>query len=421
MMKRKLVLGALFFSLFLVVSACWLPTLIKPESTSTSKATLSPTASIISTSTEIISEGGQATPTPSLTPSDIQATSTLVNFPNPEIFIIRMFTHARGWAVADDLNHLLVTEDGGETWLDITPPGLLPLPSDVTSLGLRPFLLDEDNAWFTPSTTASDSLFYTSDGGKSWAIAMIPFDRASYFFLNTADGFALEDLGAGAGSHYVALHRTTDGGSTWVEIFSHEPGESKSLPESGTKNGITFLDQDRGFIGGSIPMTDHFHFYVTNDGGVTWTQEADISLPGAFSGSFLDVWQPIFVDENTGYLPVRASTANGGNPLLIYRSTDAGSTWTYQDSVLNGKDIDFIHVEKGWVAADTELFQSSNAGSSWESVPTAGIPDSDSLIKVDFVDNHHGWVLTLSDEGTSLARKVYRTTDGGDTWSLLNP
>jgi photosystem II stability/assembly factor-like uncharacterized protein len=331
-----------------------------------------------------------------------------------------MFTPTRGWAVADDINRMLVTADGGETWLDATPPGLLPLPEGFTSLGMHPFFLDEDTAWFSSNTTALGSLFHTQDGGLNWRRIAVPFDRARYYFLDQAEGFALEDLGAGAGSHYVALHHTADGGETWTQVFAHEPGEIKSLPEGGTKNGITFVDQNRGFIGGAIPMNDHFHFYFTQDGGATWSQETDISLPGEFADSFLDVLQPIFMDPATGFLPVRAMSPDDSS-LLVYRSEDAGRTWVFRGVVADGQDVDFLSVEQGWASSEASLFSTIDGGVSWVSLAPAGIPEEEIIFHLDFVDGDHGWLLTYRDDGAAPLRRLYRTMDGGVSWNLLQP
>jgi photosystem II stability/assembly factor-like uncharacterized protein len=342
-------------------------------------------------------------------------------FISPEIVSIQMFSPDGGWAAAEDFNRLLATQDGGATWLDVTPPDLLSLPNAAASLGLRPFFLDSETAWFSPSTVAANRLFYTQDGGVTWKATELPFERARYFFLNSEDGFALEDLGAGAGSHYVALHRTTDGGESWTEVFSHEPGEIKSLPEGGTKNGVTFISPDRGFIGGAIPMEDHFHFYVTDDGGITWAQETDLSLPGAFSGSFLDVWQPLFIDNTIGFLPIQAVGSGDGSSLLIFRSEDAGETWAFQGSMADGQDVDFIDAKRGWIAGRAGLFSTVDGGENWAPASTAGVPPGEEFLIVDFVDADHGWILAYLDEGPSPSRKLYRTADGGKSWTLLQP
>jgi photosystem II stability/assembly factor-like uncharacterized protein len=422
---RAKIFRALFLSVLLVsVLACGFPLELgldaAPTSTQTSTTT-SPQDEEVDELTELplptitFTATEKSNPTATLSP-----TGGLPVFISPEIFSIQLFSPDKGWAVAQGGGRLLATEDGGETWLDVTPPDLLPLPPGVNSLGVRPFFLDSQMAWFTPSTTAADTLFFTRDGGRTWSAADIPFAMANYFFLDQKNGFALEDLGAGVGSHYVALHRTSDGGTTWTEVFAHEPGESKSLPESGTKNGVTFINRDRGFISGTIPMEDYFHFYVTNDGGATWMQEMDISLPGVFSGSFLDTWQPIFFEGTIGFLPVRASGADG-NLLLIYRSEDAGETWAFQGSVPNGQDVDFINGRVGWVAGDAGLFKTADGGVSWEVVITAGVPAGEDFLDVDFVDGDHGWLLTYLEGGNGPSRKLYRTDDGGENWILLQP
>jgi len=431
-MKNKTVFYFVLFSLFFAILACNFPTV--PESTPDTDGYRDTTITLTETTTQTPTETTTLTPTVTRTATNtvtltqtttstatVTPTLDLTIFSSPTIFRLSMFTPTQGWAVADDNDYLLVTTDGGQTWLDATPPELHPLPSGWTSLGLHPFFLDETTAWFTPNTSGGGVLYQTQNSGHTWTTNAIPFDRARYYFLNANDGFALVDLGAGAGSHYVALYRTEDGGVSWVEVFSHEPGESKSLPEGGTKNGVTFLNLDRGWIGGTIPMTDYFHFYVTLDGGATWESETDISLPGAFAGSFLDVWQPIFINETRGYLPVRTITSGSDLFMLIYRSNDGGETWVYQNSVQNGRQVDFYDPDSGWIAAMDGLYRTTDGGLTWVMNDSPSIPSGEFFIDVDFVDEQHGWALTSPDDSTWDPRKLYRTTDGGATWTLLLP
>ncbi|MFN2302414.1 MAG: WD40/YVTN/BNR-like repeat-containing protein [Anaerolineales bacterium] len=284
-----------------------------------------------------------------------------------------------------------------------------------------PFFRDALTAWFTPFNPSGGMLYRTLDGGLTWDEFPVPFDNASYYFLDLSMGYGLVSLGAGAGSHYVALYRTVDGGMTWTEVFSHEPGESKSLPESGTKNGITFSGVDYGWIGGTIPMTDYFYLHYTEDGGITWSLETDIALPETFSNVMLDVWQPIFINASTAYLPVRALGVDSDSYLLIYRSNDYGQTWTFQNFVEDGRAVDFISVEEGWIAGDLALYHTVDGGITWSSVPAAGIPAGTYFINIDFVDEQHGWTLTTPDNSTWEPLIFYRTTDGGANWEQLLP
>jgi len=419
-MKKRFPLTATVVVMVIAALACGLPW--QEETAPVPTVEIRPSETPEDSATEPAVEAGTSTSTiePSLTATE-EISPTLPTFPNPVIFELGMFTPEEGWAVTQDGNHLLKTNDGGETWLDVVPSELYPLPEGFAYLGMDPFFLDEETAWFSPNALGNGTLYHTQNGGVNWVTTDLPFDRARYFFLNINDGYALVDLGAGAGSHYIALYRTEDGGSTWSQVFSHEPGESKSLPESGSKSGITFLDVDHGWIGGTYPMTDYFYLHFTEDGGATWAQETDISLPAVYDGSWLEVWQPIFVSDFVGYLPVRALAPDDNTYLLVYRSDDSGQTWTFQNSVQDGRVLDFYAVDAGWVAASTSLFQTSDGGASWNPITISSGPVGELILAVDFVDAEHGWIIATPDDETWIPRKLYRTSDGGMNWTQLVP
>ena len=405
-MIRKWGLGVMIITLVLAALACSTPW----GTASAPTETQPPDQATASTSTTMPTSTATAEPSPSLPV-----------FEDPVVFDFQFFTTMKGWGVTQQGSNLLITEDGGQTWLDATPTELFPLPADITSLSTDPFFLDESTAWFSPNARDSAVVYHTQDGGRNWETASSPFDNARFYFLNLEDGFAMEDLGAAAGSHYVALYKTSDGGNSWVQVFTHEPGESKSLPESGSKSGLTFLDEEKGWVGGVIPMTDYFYLYTTTDGGITWTQETDISLPPGFAGSMLEVWQPFFINGTTGYLPVRALASGGEMHLLLYRSDDSGETWGFQNAILDGRSLDFVAVDEGWAAAGTALYKTQDGGETWSTVSTNGIPAGEFFLRVEFVDSQHGWVLGTPNESTWNPLNLYRTTDGGANWTLLQP
>jgi len=368
------------------------------------------------------------TPTPTETQAPTETATTeptpsLPVFPSPAIYNFSFFTPLQGWAVTQYGNNILVTVDGGQTWLDATPAALATLPSGTTSWGLTPFFLDVNTAWMTPGHfgSGSSTLYHTIDGGATWNTNPVPFDNARYFFLDQNGGYALVGLGVGAGSQYVAIYQTTDGGANWTQTFAHEPGTTASLPGSGHKGGLAFLDMNHGWIGGDIPMTDYFYFYATSDGGTNWSLETDIILPAGFSNSYMEVQQPIFVGGTAGYLPVRMLTDSSDSYLLIYRTDDGGQTWIYQGMVQNGQDVDFDSPTSGWIAAGMSLYRSTDSGMTWSAMALSGIPATESILKVDFVDGQHGWAVSTPDSSTLSPLNFYRTDDGGSTWTQLLP
>ena len=370
--------------------------------------------------TEVETEESTETEEPEITETD-EALINLSPVANPEFSGITMFTTTKGWAVTQDRNMLLITVDGGETWLDATPDDLSTLPDGYTTLSIRPFFLDEHAAWFTPNSANGSMLYHTQDSGVTWTMTPLPFINARYYFLDLSTGYALVDLGAGAGSHWVALYLTMDGGGTWTEVFTHEPGEMKSLPDSGTKGAMTFLNINYGWIGGNIPRNDYFHLYITSDGCQTWSQVMDISLPGTYTDVYLTVWSPFFMNNVVGYLPIRAMGNDGTDNLLIYRTSDSGQTWTYQNAIQDGNAVDFYNIYCGWMAAGTGLLRTMDGGANWSPMPAGGIGADEVILDVDFVDAQHGWVVATPDESTYTPLIFYRTTDGGTTWTQLLP
>lgn len=419
-MKQKLVLYLTLLSLALAAMACQFPWEATPTATATEPPGETPeTPTETVTQTELpITPTETATATLTKTPTEKPAPALPV-FPNPVIFDFSFFTPTKGWAVTQDGNHLLITVDGGTNWLDATPADLSPLPAGVSTLSLNPFYLDENTAWFTPGNPggAAGRIYQTQDSGVSWSVTPVPFNNARYFFLNLTSGYALVDLGAGAGSHYVALYQTVDGGANWTQVFTHEPGESKSLPESGSKSGLAFLDLNQGWIGGNNPMTDYFYLFTTADGGVTWAHETDISLPAAYAGSFLETWPPYFMSNTVAYLPVRALTSGSDNFLLVYRSDDSGQTWAFQSAIPEGRVVDFTMVDTGWASGGTALLKTTDGGSTWTAPAMAGIPPADFILNLDFVDDLNGWALTTPDDYTLVPLRLFHTTDGGATWT----
>jgi photosystem II stability/assembly factor-like uncharacterized protein len=68
----------------------------------------------------------------------------------------------------------------------------------------------------------------------------------------------------------------------------------------------------------------------------------------------------------------------------------------------------FINSNEGWIADDAgTLWHTTNAGQSWSPVSTEKV-----FLKLDFTDAHHGYGITID--------AVYKTADGGNTWSALN-
>jgi photosystem II stability/assembly factor-like uncharacterized protein len=122
----------------------------------------------------------------------------------------------------------------------------------------------------------------------------------------------------------------------------------------------------------------------------------------------------------------------------LFRSTDRGDTWQDRSAALPGspnREIAFISDNEGWLAtpgpAGTQctfrsvgIAHTVDAGSKWDQLvvgtasSSAGIADSQCKERVAFADAQRGF---LSAYDPNSAPVIYRTTDGGRTWSASRP
>jgi photosystem II stability/assembly factor-like uncharacterized protein len=138
------------------------------------------------------------------------------------------------------------------------------------------------------------------------------------------------------------------------------------------------------------------------------------------------------------YLAGNPSTAPLGTPTLLIRTTDGARTWTdvtppaarpllstadaTQVLVATGAERAYLAVTTSPNAnspagSTTRVFATGDGGRTWtESVPVVAAGYASQL---SFTDPRHGWLLV--NEGAAMGRnpvQVYRTSDGGDHWSL---
>ncbi|MBT3338866.1 MAG: hypothetical protein HN855_08845 [Anaerolineae bacterium] len=331
-------------------------------------------------------------------------TPALEIVPAPILTQIKMLDAQNGWGQADGM--VLRTEDGGTTWLDVTPADSFNNPAYSKS-----FFLDAKIGWVLLEDLDSPTvgtIFRTTDGGISWRWRNTPFGRSDFGFLDAETGYALTGLGAGAGSMGVAIWETKNGGGDWDRTFLHEPGFEFTLPFNGIKNGISYRDPLSGWVTGSIPKDGVIWFYRTRDGGFSW-EEQPLDMPLGYESAQTSTNAPRVFDGGVILLPIYLLGEESA--MVFYRSTDNGETWTATLPVPTyGKYA--IASSNEIIAWDggTTLYASQDGGETWSFHATNWQPN-DLLRALDFVSATEGWAL--SEDG------LYRTIDGGKTWESL--
>lgn len=362
-------------------------------------------------------------PSPAVPPTDTLAWSETPtpspSFPvktvaAPQLSSFTMLTRLDGWALSE--NALLRTEDGGASWLDVTPIGL------ESGFGLSASLacLDARHAWLLIPLEypVSGMLYRTTDGGQTWLVAPVPFSGGEMDFLDAERGWILADLGAGAGSQAVAVFRSADGGATWTQVYVNDPtvsGASDTLPLSGIKSGLGVLDFDHAWVGGSVPVDGVLYLYASADGGRSWTQQK-VTLPAGYESAQTVVNAPRFFGPQEGVF--FATLYAEPMAVVFYVSHDGGRTWT-ATAPLAATGLYAIASATDFLVWDggPSIHFSRDGGLTWET-RTTDVDLRDQLAAFQFTDAQYGWALTVNADGH---RSFYRTTDGGAHWTALIP
>jgi photosystem II stability/assembly factor-like uncharacterized protein len=173
---------------------------------------------------------------------------------------------------------------------------------------------------------------------------------------------------------------------------------------------VDFVDPSTGWVVGLLDSGD-FTILQTSDGGGHWTRQ--LSHPTGGHETYLR-----FFDQEHGMV------ALVGSRPLIYRTADGGRTWQQQISFNASafvQSISFVNPDDGWmlIRQSTEnqplsrLFRTRDGGSTWSDLgePTAA---PDLAYGVQFADRATGWL-----DSQSGGAYVYRSVDGGTSWQQV--
>lgn len=223
--------------------------------------------------------------------------------------------------------------------------------------------------------------------------------------------------------------------SQWTLQYTSNPAQ--------TVMAIKFYNNTTGYYSGVRYDNSPLNIYKTTNGGVNFTSQSSNLLAQRFmcewilhpdtvlfGGNYgkiiktvngganwnlvyadtnLQFWGFFFVNQNTGYV--------SGSFGTIMKTTNKGDNWVaLTTGVPNALDgIWFVNETTGYVGGSNIILKTTNSGQSWVNKVGSFISGFEIAQALYFSDANTGYYCT----NTSTTR-IVKTTDGGDTWNLIN-
>ena len=172
--------------------------------------------------------------------------------------------------------------------------------------------------------------------------------------------------------------------------------------------GVDFIDQQNGWAVGYNNVSENAIILHTTDGGAHWRNRSPLAWY-AYEFGGIDALDPAHI---------WTAGSESWVDSLITGSTD-GSTWKTEPSHTYEylMSVDFTDAQNGWVSGTNgALLHTTDGGAHWAKAPTWDGARGDDLWAVDFTDAQHGWIA--GGNAATLTGFIYRTTDGGQTWTV---
>ncbi len=331
---------------------------------------------------------------------------------------------------------IMTSDDAGETWDIKLHPARM--NNDYMCKGIH--FINETTGFISGST---ETILKTTDAGLTWKLKYKGNPSFEWACLNDVC-FSDQTTGFTVGDDGLLLG-TTNAGNTWKPIPS---GVTVDL------NKIVFADSLIGFI-----FSSGINCLKTTDGGLSWNWEP--LMPDVTHVRFYDCY---FVNETTGFVYLnKYEIAQGG---IIFKTEDSGITWNPVFENGKASDCKFAFYDEQIGMASCAISQyhhvilrTEDGGNAWTEVVYTSFPGnsnnallyadqstvltlggngvinkstddglnwlpkknaifSNDIYKAQFVDTQNGYVLTKQEDGHSGV-SLKKTTDGGETWTLV--
>lgn len=249
----------------------------------------------------------------------------------------------------------------------------------VTNISSGSFI-NSNTGWYARS---KGQISKTTDGGISWNTYDVDAnDLNSIKFVNANTGYVCGNNGR--------LLKSINGGLNWS---IQNPSSTDTLVS------IDFVNELTGWCAGR-----DFIVNTTNGGSQWYRQNIDTSIV-----------KPRFTvlkmyDSQNGLAGAYRKNANDMY-AYIYRTSNGGVSWQFQDSVYGYRIYSICYVNQSIVYLSNYkiVYKSINGGITWTNSST--LPMGTYSSKIQFIDENNGYYVQ--------SNGIFRTTSGGSSWNFI--
>lgn len=204
---------------------------------------------------------------------------------------------------------LLKTINGGQTWTDITST----LPTNVPGIcGMH--MTNENTIYITGTFYSSAYIMKSIDQGVTWTytdMGNLCNALVDVYFKDENIGYAAGQSAQGTGLRGIIV-RTINGGQTWNTVAIGTNSNERIWKIQEIENSVMY---------GSVEaFTSTPEYYKSIDGGITW-QLNSVTSAGV-DGTIQGIG---FLNEDIGWV--------GGYDTFFYETTNQGNSWEFKPAI----------------------------------------------------------------------------------------